>query len=186
MKHEIEEFVMPTNLADLQELLQSLWIDIFEKDDISKIDLYNQAAKIYNDKARFGAITIITNFKKQKEMATKKDVAATTKKAKLIDTVMPAADKKKAERAKAKAAEVLETPLVQEEGEIAAPKVKKEAAEPVEKKKTQKELIVELAEDGKSIDEVVEATGIKKTNVQWYFSKLGYSKKPAKEVKASE
>lgn len=44
------------------------------------------------------------------------------------------------------------------------------------KKVSQKTQIVELAEKGKTINEIVEVTGIKKANVQWYFSKLKLGK----------
>ena len=46
-----------------------------------------------------------------------------------------------------------------------------------EKKVSQKTQIVELAAKGKTIDQIVEATGIQKANVQWYFSKLKLGKK---------
>jgi hypothetical protein len=55
----------------------------------------------------------------------------------------------------------------------AAPKAPKADGE---KKVSQKTQIVELAEQGKTIDQIVEATGIKKANVQWYFSKLKLGK----------
>lgn len=45
-----------------------------------------------------------------------------------------------------------------------------------EKKLSQKFRIVKLAEEGKTIDEIVELSGIKKANVQWYFSKLKLGK----------
>ena len=51
------------------------------------------------------------------------------------------------------------------------------AAKTGEKKVSQKTQIVELAGKGKSIDQIVEITGIKKANVQWYFSKLKLGKK---------
>lgn len=60
---------------------------------------------------------------------------------------------------------------------------KKAAAKKVAAKKTgdkkvsQKTQIVELAAKGKTIDQIVEATGIQKANVQWYFSKLKLGKK---------
>lgn len=41
---------------------------------------------------------------------------------------------------------------------------------------SQKSQIVKLAEKGKTIDQIVEATGIKKANVSWYFSKLKLGK----------
>lgn len=45
-----------------------------------------------------------------------------------------------------------------------------------EKKPSQKSKIVELAEKGKTIDEIAEITGFKKTNVSWYFYKLKLGK----------
>lgn len=41
---------------------------------------------------------------------------------------------------------------------------------------TQKAKVVYFAEEGKTIDEIVEITGIRKINVAWYYSKLGYCK----------
>lgn len=42
---------------------------------------------------------------------------------------------------------------------------------------TQKSKVVYFAEEGKTIDEIVEITGIRKINVAWYYSKLGYCRK---------
>lgn len=44
------------------------------------------------------------------------------------------------------------------------------------KRITQKSQIIELASQGLSIDQIVEKTGIRKINVQWYFSKLKLNK----------
>jgi len=43
------------------------------------------------------------------------------------------------------------------------------------KRVTQKSQIVELAAQGLTIAQIVEKTGIRKINVQWYFSKLKFS-----------
>jgi len=174
-----EQFIIPNNLAELQQLTQDLWHKIFFENDISQIPIYNEAAEKYNKQAKFVAITIIDNFKKQQQMATKKEVAATTKKsAKLIDTVVPAAEKKKAERAAKKDEKpAVEKAPVEKVAKAEKPAAEKPAVEkaPVEKAASQKTQVVELAEQGKGVDEIVEATGIKKTNVQWYFSKLNFS-----------
>lgn len=140
--------IVPDNMMDLQRFLQTLWDKIFEEDEQDKIRLYNQAAKKYNDAARFQAITIIDNFQKQKEMATKKKAAA---------------KKAAAKPATKKSAIVKKTVSAKNENGT-------------EKKVSQKSQIVDLAEQGKTIDEITELTGIKKSNVQWYFSKLKLGK----------
>lgn len=142
--HDEQEIIIPNNLVDLQEFLADLWENIFDNDQTDKIDLYNTAAKKYNKAVSRDIMELITNFKKQKNMATKKAA------------VKKAAPKKAAKKA--------------------APK--KAAAKKVagEKKESQKEIIVRLnskAGGGMNVDEIVAETGIKKTNVQWYFSKLG-------------
>ena len=58
----------------------------------------------------------------------------------------------------------------------AAPAKKAAVKKTGEKKVSQKTQIVELAAKGKSIDQIVEITGIQKANVQWYFSKLKLGK----------
>lgn len=147
--HDEQEIVIPDNLVDLQDFLADLWEKIFEDNQVDKIDLYNTAAKKYNKAVSRDIMELITNFKKQKNMATKKAAA------------------KKAAPKKAVAAKK------------AAPKkatTKKATTAPGEKKESQKEIIVRLnskAGGGMNVDEIVAETGIKKTNVQWYFSKLG-------------
>jgi len=134
------QVIIPDNMVDLQNFLETLWNRIFENNEQEQIKLYNKAAEKYNKQAKFQAITIIDNFQKQKEMATKKAAAkkAAPKKAPVKKAATPKADG--------------------------------------EKKVSQKTQIVELANQGKTIDEIVEATGIKKANVQWYFSKLKLGK----------
>lgn len=144
------QVIIPDNMVDLQNFLETLWNRIFENNEQEQIKLYNKAAEKYNKQAKFQAITIIDNFQKQKEMATKK---AAAKKA--------APKKAAAKKAAAKKAPVKKAATPKADGE---------------KKVSQKTQIVELANQGKTIDEIVEATGIKKANVQWYFSKLKLGK----------
>lgn len=140
------EIIIPDNLVDLQNFIDTLWDKISNENEILKIELYNKAAKIYNEKAKFQAITIIHNFKQQK-MATTKKAAKKTAPKKAVPNLKKI------------------TTLPEKETPVK------------EKKPSQKDQIVLLADEGKTIDEIAEATGIKKTNVSWYFSKLKLSKK---------
>ena len=138
---------VPENLVELQEFCEDLWYKIFELHQKELTMLYNEAAEKYNKKVKSPILIIINS----KTMATAKKAAA--KKAAPKKDTKKAAPKKDTKKAapKAKAAPV--------DGE--APK-----------KVSQKIIIAELAEQGFTIDEIVAETGIKKGNVQWYFSKL--------------
>lgn len=150
------QVIIPDNMVDLQNFLETLWNRIFENNEQEQIKLYNQAAVKYNKAVGFQAITIIDNFKKQKQiMATKKAAAekkAATKKATAKKVAVKAVSKK------------------------AVPK-KAEPKKDGKKKVSQKVIVAELADKGLTIDQIVEQTGIKKTNVSWYFSKLKLGKK---------
>lgn len=134
---------IPENLVELQEFCDNLWDKIFDLGQKELIMLYNAAAEKYNKKVKAPILIIINN----KTMATAKK--ATTKKATTKKVTKKAAPKKTKP----------------------APKVETEV-EVVQKKSSQKAIIVELAEQGYTADEIVAETGIKKGNVQWYFSKL--------------
>ena len=54
---------------------------------------------------------------------------------------------------------------------------KKAAAKKEKGAPSQKDQIVMLADQGLDVDQIVEKTGIKKANVQWYFSELKLGKK---------
>lgn len=153
--NEDGELILPQNIVELRELADELWEEIFseEKENKEKIKTYNQAASLCNRLAGRDDLTVIKNFKQLKEeqiMATKK--AAAKKAATKKSAPKKGAAKKSAPAKKAAA--------------------KKEKGAP-----SQKDQIVMLADQGLDVDQIVEKTGIKKANVQWYFSKLKLGKK---------
>lgn len=170
MENEIE---IPSNQADLQDFLADLWETIFKEDKPQLIRQYNEAARKYNAAAKFQAITLIFDFKKQQKMA--KDAAA-----------QGATEVKKVVAKKSKADKQAELAAKAE-----APKVEKPAKEVKEKLESQKEFVARMADQGKNVKEIVEASTdtanfrqpISQTNVAWYYSRLGYG---AKAKKAKE
>jgi len=150
-----EEVVIPNDLVDLQEFLENLWSDIFDKHERAKIPLYNQAANKYNAKRGWTVMSLVTNYKAQKEQAS------------LYNSNM-----EKLDAASKKA--VKEASKVQIKIKPAKPtksdKPKKERSdkEPTTGKGGE---IMKLARAGKSIDEIAKA-GYNKTSVAWYFSKF--------------
>lgn len=70
--NEDGEVIIPDNMVELQDFLEIVWDEIFINNNEDQIKLYNKAAEKYNKQAKFPAITIINNFKQQKNMATKK------------------------------------------------------------------------------------------------------------------
>lgn len=221
---------LPENQLELANYLEKLWNDIFERNAIDKINLYNEGAQKYNKAASAYIMELITNFQKQKQkqkqMATKSNAvvaaAPATKESKaqkqaklaakntdaaVVETE-PKAESATAEKKRLKAealanvgatADALVAAQTALEAEPSkAKKVKLQAAVDAaaeahaaakiaagikEKKVSQKEQVIELAGQGMTVDQVVEATGIKKTNVAWYFSKHGLNK--AKKVAAA-
>jgi hypothetical protein len=147
------EILIPHNQVELQEFTAVLWDKITIDNDHTQIQTYNQAAEKYNKQAGWEALIIIHNLK-QIKMATVKKAAPK----KVV--VKKAASKKVVKKAVAKVSTV----------DATLAKVKTVGAP------SQKTQIVELAEKGKTVDEIVAATGIKKTNVAWYFSKLKLGK----------
>lgn len=91
-------------------------------------------------------------------MATKKKAAP----AKKVATMKAAPAKKVVEK-------VLETTKEVLEWQSSTPAT-------FERKPSQKEQIIVLADKGLTITEIADISGLKKANVQWYFSKLKLSK----------
>ena len=144
---EDEPMIIPSDLFSLQEFLETLYEEIMNNKSKEKISLYNEAAKLYNDKTKFAAYTILN----KQNMATKKKPATKT----------IVVSKKKTVKKQTKA-------------------IIKDSIETFEKigtkKLSQKEQIVPLASQGKSILEINKITGIRLENIRWYFSKLKLGK----------
>lgn len=154
LEQDIDSVEIPSNLVELQEFTQILFEKILSGQE-NLVNLYNQAAKTYNNQVCFPAMTIIDNLKNLKNMATK-----TAKKATKKEPAKKAAPKKAAtKKAPVKKAAPAKKPVVK--------------SEPVEGKKiSQKEQVIELANQGLTALEIAEETGININNVRWYFSKL--------------
>lgn len=160
------DMVIPETQGEKQDFLQTLWGRIFgEGNEFDLVPIYNRAAEAYNKTAGQVIMLIINNNVKQKTMAEKKAAAkkAVPKKA----AIKKGAVKKVAEK---KPAAKKVAP------KKAAPK-KAEGVPAEGKKETQKEIIVRLHGEGKTINEIVEISGIQKPNVSYYFSKLKLNKK---------
>ena len=152
IKDENDNIIIPDISVELQSFTGTLWDEIHNENNYNydKIELYNEAAQKYNKQIKFQAITIINNFKNQKMATTKKAVKKSAPKKATKKIVTKSAPAKKS--------------------------VPVKPVETKEKKVSQKSQIVELAAKGKTIDEIAEITGIKKTNVSWYFYKLKLGK----------
>jgi len=149
------------HLAELQEWLQDLFETVVETLDKQLLALYNKTANKYN--ALSGKI-IFLNFQNPIQMATTKAAAAKKETAAAAPTPKTAAAKK-----------------------AAATPVAPVAEEPAEKPLSQKETVIAEAEEGLSVNEIVEKHGFIKTNVSWYFSKHKLHNLPAQiERKANE
>jgi len=148
------------HLAELQEWLQDLFETVIETLDKQLLALYNKTANKYN--ALSGKI-IFLNFQNPIQMATTKAVAAKKETAAAATPTKTAATKKVAAKATPVAVETEEKPL------------------------SQKETVIMEAEEGLSVNEIVEKHGFIKTNVSWYFSKHKLHNLPAQVArKAAE
>lgn len=156
--------VYPTEyLADMQEFLEAA----FEKADAEQskewLAIFNEGAKRYNKKAGKDIYQIFSSLNHLKSA-----IMATSKKA----TAAKSADAKKAAAPKKAAGKKAAAPKKAASKKAQPDKKPRTKAASGDKPLTQKEQIVLLADQGKTINEIVELTGFKKNNVAWYFSKL--------------
>lgn len=187
------------------ELLNKLHVEITLNGKTSLIDKYDSLAMNINQNIGKNILFLFNN-KNTNKMATSKKVTAADllgdespapKKKKVVEEI-PAAPVKKKKTApepepepvakkKKKAVEPEPIPVKGKKKNLAAllgddepvkTKSKKIATVTADgtKKVTQKEQIVALAEKGKSIDQIEELTGLKRSNISWYFSKLNLGK----------
>jgi hypothetical protein len=156
---ENNDLEYPKTQIERQSFLNTCWELIFdteEKPYLGLIPHYNKVAEAYNKEAK-SPIMVIINNQIQSKMATAKKAAA-----------KKAAPKKAAAKKAAPKKTVVK-------------KATKVNADNGEKPKTQKQIIVELAEKGHTIDEIAEISGIQKPNVSSTYSRLKLGKKAGKK-----